>query len=105
MRCLSGYCFQSKEEAWPLAEPIPGPSTLALADDCRELGVWAVVGTCGGAGLPMGRMFNACALIGPGGAQEAVYRKIHLPCLGVDRFATLGDRPFAVQDLGGLELA
>src|SRR5947209_19542380 len=42
---LTGYCFESKEEAWPHAEPLPGPSADALAADCRALGAWAVVGT------------------------------------------------------------
>src|SRR5580704_507776 len=41
---LTGYCFESRDEALPFAEPAPGPSTDALAADCRELGVWAVVG-------------------------------------------------------------
>ena len=88
---LSGYCFQSKAEAWPLAEAIPGPSTLALADDCREFGVWAVVGMLE-ARPSDGGMFNACA-IGPGGVAQAVYRKIHLPCLGADRFTTRATAP------------
>ena len=41
---LPGYCFESLAEALPHAEPVPGPSTRALAADCAELGVWAVVG-------------------------------------------------------------
>src|SRR5262249_5376315 len=49
------------------------------------------------------RLFNACALVGPTGL-VASYRKVHLPLLGVDRFATPGDRPFAVHDLGGLRV-
>ena len=49
------------------------------------------------------RLFNACALVGPTGL-VANYRKIHLPFLGVDRFTTPGDRPFAVHDLGGLRV-
>jgi predicted amidohydrolase len=50
-----------------------------------------------------GRLFNACALVGPNGFR-AGYRKIHLPFLGIDRFVQPGDRPFAVHDLGGLRL-
>lgn len=99
---LAGYCFESKEEAWPHAEPIPGPSTQALAADCRELGVWTALGMLE-ARPEDGALFNACALIGPGGV-VASYRKIHLPFLGVDRFTTPGDRPFAVHDLGGLRV-
>ncbi|HWY88896.1 MAG TPA: carbon-nitrogen hydrolase family protein, partial [Gemmataceae bacterium] len=34
---LAGYCYDSKEEAWPHAEPIPGPSTRALAALCKSL--------------------------------------------------------------------
>jgi predicted amidohydrolase len=98
---LTGYCFDSREEAWPFAEPAPGPATDALAADCRELGVWAVVGMLERDNA--GRLFNACALVGPTGF-AATYRKIHLPYLGVDRFTTPGDRPFAVHDLGGLRV-
>jgi predicted amidohydrolase len=36
---LTGYCFASREEAWPLAETIPGPSAekLAAAARCTNL--------------------------------------------------------------------
>jgi len=110
---LSGYCFESVAEARPHAEPIPGPSTQAIAQDCAKLGVWAVVGLLqAAAALPSprgrgvgseGELFNACTLIGPHGI-VANYRKIHLPFLGVDRFTTPGDQPFAVHDLGGLKI-
>ncbi len=99
---LTGYCFESKEEAWPLAETLPGPSTAILAQDCRQLKVWTVVGLLESR-PDDGAMFNVCALIGPHGL-AAVYRKIHLPYLGLDRFSTPGDRPFAVHDLGDLRL-
>lgn len=98
---LTGYCFESKGEAVPFAEPIPGPSTNVLARDCDDLKVWAVAGML--ETRADGALFNSCALIGPAGA-SAVYRKVHLPFLGVDRFTTLGDQPFAVHDLGGLRI-
>lgn len=97
---LPGYCYESKEEAWPHAETVPGPSTQALADDCRKLGVFTIVGLLEAANE---RLFNACTLVGPAGV-VANYRKIHLPFLGVDRFTTPGDQPFAVHDLGGLKI-
>jgi 5-aminopentanamidase len=99
---LTGYCFTSKEEAWPHAETVPGPSTEILARDCRDLNAWAVVGLLE-AQPADGAMFNAAVLIGPGGV-AATYRKVHLPLLGVDRYTTPGDRPFAVHDLGGLRV-
>ncbi|HVS39343.1 MAG TPA: carbon-nitrogen hydrolase family protein [Gemmataceae bacterium] len=98
---LTGYCFESRDEAMPFAEAAPGPSIDAVAADCRELGIWAVVGMLERG--ETGGLFNACALIGPAGF-VAAYRKIHLPFLGVDRFTTPGDRPFAVHDLGGLRV-
>src|SRR2546423_859774 len=58
---LSGYCFESKEEAWPHAEALPGPSTAALAEVCRALKIWAAVGMLERSGEDL---FNACALIG-----------------------------------------
>src|SRR5207253_1910349 len=72
---LTGYAFESKEEAWPYAETLPGPTTDTLAADCRQLGVWAAFGLLERAGTAL---FNACALVGPEGF-AASYRKIHLP--------------------------
>jgi predicted amidohydrolase len=98
---LSGYAFDSLAEALPHSEALPGPATEALAADCRELGMLAAVGM-----LERGRageLYNACALVGANGL-EASYRKTHLPYLGVDRFVTPGNRPFAVHDAGGLKI-
>ncbi|HEV3144409.1 MAG TPA: carbon-nitrogen hydrolase family protein [Gemmataceae bacterium] len=97
---LTGYAFDSKEEAWPFAETVPGPSTDCLSGVCRELNVWAAVGMLERDGEAM---YNACTLIGPNGL-AANYRKIHLPFLGVDRFTAPGNRPFAVHDIGGLRV-
>jgi len=97
---LTGYAFDSKEEAWPNAEDLNGPSVSALADTCRRHNIYAVVG---GLERDRDRMFNVSFLIGPGGL-VARYRKIHLPFLGVDRFTTPGDEPFDVQVLDGLHI-
>jgi predicted amidohydrolase len=97
---LTGYCFESLAEAMPHAEPIPGPGTQVIAEDCAKLGVWAVVGMLEGIA---GALFNACCLIGPNGI-VGTYRKVHLPFLGVDRFTTPGNQPFAVHDIGGLRI-
>jgi predicted amidohydrolase len=97
---LTGYGFDSRAEAAGFAEPADGPSALAVADECRKLGAFAVYGFLESAG---DRLFNACALTGPAGV-VATYRKIHLPFLGVDRFVDPGDRPFAVHDAGGVRV-
>jgi predicted amidohydrolase len=97
---LSGYCFNSKSEAHESSEPLPGPATEALAADCRELNVHAVVGLLERDG---DKLYNAAALVGPKGF-VAGYRKTHLPHVGIDRFNDRGDGPFAVHDLGGLRV-
>ncbi len=84
---LTGYVFRSLEEAIPLTEPIPGPSTSALAEACRELGVHAIVGLLEKDG---DRFYNAAVLVGPMGV-VGKYRKLHLPYLGIDRFLARGD--------------
>lgn len=97
---LTGYAFASREEARPFAEPIPGPSVRRVADACAELGVWAAFGMLERDG---DSLFNACPLVGPDGLVGS-YRKVHLPFMGVDRFADPGDRPFAVLDAAGLRV-
>jgi predicted amidohydrolase len=97
---LTGYGLPDRAAAVAVAEPVPGPATAALAADCDRLGVWAVVGLLERAG---DRVYNAAALVSPGGRVEC-YRKVHLPCVGADRFVDPGDRPFAVHDLGGLRV-
>ncbi|HEV3166257.1 MAG TPA: carbon-nitrogen hydrolase family protein [Isosphaeraceae bacterium] len=98
---LSGYGFASKEEALAHAEPLPGPSVWEVAAACADIGgVHAVFGLLERDGE---RLFNACALVGPVGLVGS-YRKIHLPFLGVDRFAEPGDRPFEVHEAGNLKV-
>ena len=97
---LTGYGFPDRATAQKCAEPVPGPATDAVAADCARREVWAAFGLLESSG---GKLFNSCALVGPTGF-VAVYRKLHLPCLGVDRFTDPGDRPPAVHDLGGLKV-
>jgi predicted amidohydrolase len=97
---LTGYCFADRDEAFAVAETMPGKSLTALAIDCALRKAYAVVGLLERDG---DRLYNVCALVGSGGV-IGVYRKVHLPFVGVDRFADPGDRPFAVQDAGGLRI-
>ncbi|HEV2501243.1 MAG TPA: carbon-nitrogen hydrolase family protein [Terriglobia bacterium] len=88
---LTGYCFNSLEEARPLAESVPGPSTQAIARLAQQFGCTVIVGLLESSGE---QIYNAAAVITPSRV-EASFRKIHLPFLGVDRFVTPGDRPLA----------
>jgi predicted amidohydrolase len=97
---LTGYCYDSLAEASPHAETIPGPSTEQFAAACKENGCYAIYGLLEADGE---RIFNACVLVGPEGVVGS-YRKIHLPYLGVDRFTTPGDRPFAIHEAAGIRV-
>lgn len=97
---LPGYCFDSLDEARPHAEAVPGPSCQRLAALCRELELFVVVGLLELAG---DLVYNACLLIGPQGV-VGHYRKVHLPFLGIDRFAAHGQGPLGVYDAGGLKV-
>jgi len=97
---LTGYGFTDRNAALKVAETIPGPSTDVIAKECQFRGVWAVFGMLERDG---DKLFNSCALVGPAGQIEK-YRKIHLPCVGADRFTDPGDMPICVHDLGGLKI-
>jgi 5-aminopentanamidase len=98
---LSGYCFDSVDEAWEHAQSIPGPATDAIVRRCKELGLFVAFGM-----LERGQgaeIHNSCVLIGPSGV-VAAYQKVHLPYLGIDRFTTRGRQPFLVHDIDGMKL-
>ena len=97
---LTGYCFESREEAWPYAESVTGPGVQSLALACQRHRVFAIMGMLERSD---DRLFNACVLVGPNGLVGS-YRKVHLPYLGVDRFTTPGDRPFQVREIDGLRV-
>jgi predicted amidohydrolase len=92
---ITGYVFDSLQEALSVAEAIPGSVSERIAEATHRLGVYAVVGTLERAGE---HCFNTAILAGPNGIQ-GVYRKTHTLCLGVDRFTTPGDIPYQVHDL------
>ena len=97
---LTGYGFESRDEARPSAEEADGPSCRSVAESCARFNAYAVYGFLE---WDHDKLFNACALVGPAGL-VAVYRKIHLPFLGVDRFVDPGDRPFAVAEAGDVRV-
>jgi predicted amidohydrolase len=97
---LTGYIFSSRDEAARHAQPVPGPATESFAAECRALGVAAVFGLIERNG---DRLHNAAVLVRPDGT-HAVYRKLHLPFVGVDRFLDPGDLPLDIHEAAGLRL-
>jgi len=97
---VTGYCFSSLDEARPFAETIPGPATEAVTNLCRDAGALAVFGLLEKDG---DNIFNAAVLCGFEGVVGS-YRKVHLPYLGVDKFTTFGDRPFAVHSAAEIKI-
>ncbi len=89
---LSGYCLVSLEEAAPVAEEVPGPSTERILAAARALDCTVVVGLLERAG---DQIFNSAAVVTPQGIM-GTYRKLHLPCVGIDWHTMRGDTPFPV---------
>ena len=91
---LTGYVFENLDEALAGAVSATGPELVAIADTCRSVSAWTIVGAIERAD---GGVYNSAFLIGPDGI-EGRYRKVHTLCLGVDRFARRGAE-FRVWDL------
>ncbi len=97
---LTGYCFESRREALKYAEVENGPAQRQLISVCRQLSLHCIVGYLE---IADDQLFNAAVLLGPDGVVGS-YRKVHLPFLGVDRFTDYGNRPFAVQEVSGVNI-
>jgi predicted amidohydrolase len=83
---LSGYVFDSAKAALPAAETVPGETTEAVAQVCRERSVFAIVGLLERDGATL---YNSAFVVGPEGV-VGNYRKCHLPVLGIDRYVGRG---------------
>lgn len=91
---LSGYCFNSLEEAKPFIETVPGSSTDTIMELCRAFNVYVIAGTIENDG---NYYYNTSIFIGPKGL-IGKYHKLHLPYLGIDRFLNHGNGPLTVYD-------
>jgi predicted amidohydrolase len=95
--CTTGYLFESKREAFNLAEPADGPSVQRLKRLARAQRLTLCFGFAERDGR---RVFNSAATISPSGRTH-VYRKAHLfdrEKLAFDRvtrplFEAVGSRP------------
>jgi len=92
---LSGYCYESSEEAMPVAETVPGPSTEKIAAAAARLDCSAIVGLLEREG---DTIYNSAAVVTPKGIAGA-YRKNHLLCLGIDRYDQPGDKGFPIFEI------
>ncbi len=73
--CNTGYVFDSRPEAFGLAESVPdGPTAQAWIAAAARLNIHIVAGITERAG---DRLYNAAAVIGPHG-HLGTYRKLHL---------------------------
>ena len=68
----------SKNLERQFAEPIPGPSSKALSELARELGIYLLAGSILEEISNSERAYNTSLLFAPSGKQIARYRKIHL---------------------------
>ena len=91
---LTGYNVDDPAEIPPLAETVPGPATDEISKICRNLDILVLFGLIELSGSGS-EFYNSAVLIDPDGV-AGIYRKIHLPCLGADRFLAPGNRPFTV---------
>lgn len=71
----TGYVFESRAEAFALAEAVPdGPTTQAWIEVARRCNIHIVAGIAERDG---DRLYNAAVVVGPGG-WLGTYRKLHL---------------------------
>ncbi|MFO1006569.1 MAG: carbon-nitrogen hydrolase family protein [Planctomycetaceae bacterium] len=97
---VPGYCFDSLAEALPYGESVDGPSVAAMTAACKELNCYTIFGMLERVGE---QVVNVAVLTGPRGV-IGVYRKTHLPYLGVDMFTTPGSEPYALHEIEGLKI-
>lgn len=84
---LNGYVYNSFDEAYEAADPVPGDLTDSLVLLCKKYQITCVFGLLE---RRDGQLFNTALLVSPEGI-VGKYSKTHLIYLGVDRFTSPGD--------------
>ena len=93
------------------ARPIPGPHTEPFANVARRHAAWVLVGSLAETSDDPDRPYNTSVLLAPDGSIAAVYRKVHLFDVAVERGpadtesarVTAGDR-LVTADVDGVRL-
>ncbi|GAD51828.1 aliphatic amidase amiE [Halarchaeum acidiphilum MH1-52-1] len=70
----TGCVFETREEAFELAEPADGPTISAWCETVADAGIWLVGGFAERDG---NTLYNSAAVVSPDGL-ETVYRKVPL---------------------------
>jgi predicted amidohydrolase len=96
---LSGYLFESPEEALSLSQTPDASEFDPISDIARGKGAAVVIGFAERAG---GAVFNSSLLVAPDGARTT-YRKIQL-FWGEKTIFSPGDRPPTTVEVGGVRL-
>lgn len=97
---LSGYVLESREEAAALAVRADGPELSRLTEACQRFDTALAIGVLLAEGSSL---YNACVLL-DGSGTRGVYRKTHMPFMGLDRFVDAGNEPFQVFEVAGLRV-
>lgn len=99
---LTGYCFNSKEQAMASALSVGDVWNDRLIEAAKKTNSHIIVGF---AEKSAGKLYNSALVIGPRG-NLGVYRKSHLSQLGVDNFVTRGEGPYGLieTDFGKIGL-
>ena len=97
---VTGYVFEHLDEALTVAQRASAVAEQRLADLAATHSVALIVGTLEAEGR---EVFNTALLFAEDGRRYR-YRKMHLPYLGVDRFATPGPDAPEVYDLAGMRV-
>jgi len=94
---VTGYAYASLDEALPVARRACAIAEDRLAAQAIERQMTIV---CGSLIAEAEQVYNVAMVLTPDG-RRFTYRKMHLPFLGIDRFATPGpDAPFVVETSG-----
>lgn len=90
---LTGYCVETREEAERIAITVDHDCFGLIADAVRDTYVTAVFGFIGREG---DELFNGAMVLAPK-TRPYLYKKAHLPELGVDKFVEAGDELKVVE--------
>jgi 5-aminopentanamidase len=91
---LTGYCFDTALGARKGAIAADSAPLQSIRQAAEHSDIMAIVGF---AEVDGDKLYNSAAIFEPG-KEPVIYRKSHLPCLGLDNFVNEGEGPLRVLD-------